>query len=168
MSPSVAKVYIDTSVFIYYLHSGKTETGFQKAETFFKEIEKGNYKASTSTFTKFEYRGYLKQRRAEIAGHDANRNELDALGDDLDRLLEDFGVDLLSTEVALGQNWVQECGEVIDKSCPLQRGSKWFVMRGADIVHALIAAKVGIKELATFDNGFRSFRDSVVPKILWD
>ncbi len=156
-------------MFVKFLHGAKTELGFEKAKSFFKAIEDGRYRPSTSTFTKFEYRGFLKDMRATSGGHDAAKAELDALEDALDRLLEDFGVELISAEAALGEKgWIDDCIKIIDASSPTLSGSDWLVMKGADTVHAVIASRVGIGSLATFDNGFRGMKDSVSPQILWD
>lgn len=161
------RLYIDTSVFIWYLHSGKTD-GYSKAERFLKDIAGGKYQGVTSNFVRLEYRGFLKETKATGTGYNATKQELDLLIDKLDRLIEDYGIEEVAADYLLGQSWIDECADIVTQCQPTRRGDDWETMKGADTIHAIIASRARTHKLATLDYDFRSLRNSISPFVLWD
>jgi predicted nucleic acid-binding protein len=169
MTAPQQRLYIDTSVFIWYLHSGKTD-GYSKAEKFLEDIASGKYRGVTSNFVRLEYRGFLKEAKATGTGHNASNKELDLLLDELDRLIEDYGIEEVSADYLLNQSqsWIDDCVEIITQCQPVRVGDDWVTMKGADSIHAAIASLAGTQQLATLDNDFRSLAGGITPLILWD
>lgn len=167
MSVPQQRLYIDTSVFIWYLHSGNTN-GYAKADKFMKDIANGKYQGVTSSFVKFEYRGYLKEEKAMINGYNATKQELDLLVDRLDRLIQDYGIEEVVADYLLGESWIRDSEEIVTQSQPILVEDDWKTMKGADAVHATIASRAGTQQLATLDKGFNSLTGSVTPFVLWD
>lgn len=169
MSWPQQRLYIDTSVFLWYLHSGNTD-GYSKANQFLQDIASGKYQGVTSNFVKLEYQGVMKEMKAAVSGHNASKMELDLLLDELDRLIEDYGIEEVRGDVLLNQNgnWIDGCIDIITQCQPFLVRDDWVTMKGADTVHAAIASLAGTQQLATLDNDFKSLAGSVTPFILWD
>jgi predicted nucleic acid-binding protein len=167
LSAPLVRCYIDTSVFIWYLHSAETD-GYAKAEKFFKDIADGKYQGVTSTFVRFEYRGYLKETRAMVNGANASKQELDLWIDNLARLIEDFGIEEVAADILLRQSWIDDCEDVVTQCQPTLDREEWKTMKGADAIHALVAKRARTQQLATLDRAFNSLRGTVSPFVLWD
>ncbi len=130
---------------------------------------KNAFKGVTSTFTKFEYRGYLKEQRAEVAGRNATASELDAQIAKLDEMIDDFGIEEVVADYELNQNWIPECETLVNDSQPTLTGSGWKVLKGADAIHAAVAKRVNAQKIATLDKGFTGLSCTTVsPYVLWD
>lgn len=169
MSAPPQRLYIDTSVFIWYLHSGKTD-GYSKADKFLQDIASGKYQGVTSNFAKLEYQGVMKEMKAAVGGHNANKKELDLLVDELDSLIEDYGIEEVRADFLLNQSegWIDDCIDTITRCQPVLVSQDWVTIKGADSIHAAIATLAGTQQLATLDNDFRSLTGGVTPLILWD
>ena len=167
MAASLARCYIDTSVFIWYLHSAATD-GYTKAEKFLKDIADGKYQGVTSNFVRFEYRGYLKETKAIVNGANTSKKDLEVLIDKLDRLIEDYGIEEVAADYLLCQSWIDDCEEVVTQCQPTLVRNDWKTMKGADAIHAVVANRARTQQLATLDNGFKSLRGTVSPFVLWD
>lgn len=158
---------MDTSVFIYALDG--IGIGHDKAEKLLKDIADGLVAGVTSTFAKYEYRGHVKDSRADVGGTNATRTELDTLTQKLDEMIDDFGIEEVSADVVLGNNWISDCETIVNDSLPTSvRGGEWATVRGADGIHALIAIRASTQKLATLDNAFKGLKCSVQPLVLWD
>jgi predicted nucleic acid-binding protein len=167
LSAPLIRCYIDTSVFIWYLHSAATE-GYAKAEKFLKDIASGKYQGVTSTLVRFEYRGYLKEEKAMVNGANASKKELDLLIDKLERLIEDFGIEEDDADVLLGESWIDDCEDIVTQCQPTLVRDEWMTMKGTDAIHAVVANRARTQQLATLDHGFKSLRGAVSPFVLWD
>jgi len=169
MTAPQQRLYIDTSVFIWYLHSGNTD-GYAKAERFLQDIASGKYQGVTSNFVRLEYQGYLKEVKATGTGHNASKQELDLLIDELDRLIEDYGIEEVSADLLLNQrqSWTDDCVNIITQCQPVLVRDDWVTIKGADSIHAAIANLAQTQQLATLDNDFRSLTGGITPFILWD
>jgi len=112
----------------------------------------------------------MKEMRVEVGGHDANKGELDLLLDELDKLIDDYGIEEVRADVLLNQSgpWIDDCSEVVDKCHPVSYHNRWVTMKGADTLHAVIASLARAQQVATLDNDFRSLSNGVTPLVLWD
>jgi hypothetical protein len=90
--------------------------------------------------------------------------------DELDQLIDDYGIEEVRADVLLNQSgpWIDDCFEVIDKCHPIFHHNRWVTMKGADTVHAIIANLVHASQIATLDNDFKSLSNGVTPLVLWD
>jgi predicted nucleic acid-binding protein len=169
MTAPQQRLYIDTSVFIWYLHSGNTD-GYSKASLFLQDIAAGKYQGVTSNLVRLEYQGIMKEMKAAVGGHNATRSELNMLLDELDRLIEDYGIEEVRADLLLNQRgtWIDDCTEIITQCQPVLFRSDWVSMKGIDTIHAAIASLAGTQQVATLDNDFRSLTGNVAPFILWD
>ena len=169
MNAPQQRLYIDTSVFIWYLHSGNT-AGYTKAERFLQDVASGRFQGVTSNLVRLEYQGYLKEVNAMASGHNATKQELDLLVDALDRLIEDFGIEEVAADQLLNQSqsWIEDCINIITQCQPIHVRNDWATIKGADSIHAAIASLAQTQQLATLDNDFKSLTGSITPFILWD
>ena len=112
----------------------------------------------------------MKEMRVEVGGHDANKGELDLLLDELDKLIDDYGIEEVRADVLLNQSgpWIDDCSEIVDKCHPASYHNRWVTMKGADTLHAVIASLARAQQVATLDNDFRSLSNGVTPLVLWD
>jgi len=165
---TATRVYVDTSVVVHFLHPA-SEHGHAKARAFFLDLERSAYQGVVSDFCRLEYCGYLKDEIATIKSGNVTKTDIDLWMGKFDSLLDDYGVEEISADALLSTPFVSDCREVIEKSTPVRdERDDWLVVKGADSVHAVLAARCEADFLATLDKGFRGLQDGVKPMVLWD
>lgn len=165
---SATRVYVDTNVIIYYLHPG-SDVGEGKAKAFFLDIEQSKYVGVVSDFCRLEYLVYIKDEIAMAKSGAVSKKDIDLGMDQFDRVVEDFGLEEVSTDSLLAKSFIASCTEVIEKCHPVQdRKGEWAIFSGADSIHAVLASRSHADFLATLDADFRGLCDSVQPMVLWD
>ena len=111
----------------------------------------------------------MKDARANVGGKNAGKVELDTFVKKLEEMIQDFGIEEVKADIALGNTWISDCERVVDDSVPTSvRGGEWETIRGADGIHAVIAIKANTQKLATLDNAFKGLRCGIQPLVLWD
>lgn len=165
---SAARVYVDTNVIIYYLHpSGGL--GESKARAFFLDVQHSKYVGVVSDFCRLEYLVYIKDELAMVKSGNVSKKDLDLGMDKFDRLVEDLGLEEVSTDSLLASPFIASCTEVVEKCHPVQdQKGEWAIFTGADSIHAVLASRSHADFLATLDADFRGLCDSVQPMVLWD
>lgn len=164
------RVYVDTMVFVYHLWSRKPFLA-AKTKLFFEDVDKGKYKAVTSTFTKTEFVGVLKLILSEAFGKTPTDQQLDEATNKLDEFLAKVGFEIFNSDDLVGTGFTPvftDCHDVAAKADSTlgTHDNKWRSVGGCDALITVLAERSQTQWIATFDQGYKGIKRNVKPMIL--
>jgi predicted nucleic acid-binding protein len=170
-------VYIDTNVFSFLLlpHKQSQDQFVKQANKFIDEIENGTYIGITSTLTEIEYRGTSKRIISEVKKGLVTAQEEESAMDDFDHFVDTLGIglvdaDQVAPEISGELRLFSLCGKTVRRSHPVHMAkNQWKMIRSVDTLMINLAIRIRADLFATFDNGFKGYKDSLIaPLILSD
>ena len=167
-------VYIDTNVFALILlpHPPSQNPRINQAKNFILDIESGKYRGITSTLTETEFRGVAKKTISKVKKGPITLAEEKAAMDNLIRFIQQLGIGLMDADLFAGRDIsgrlkiFRESGNTVRRSQPILVNNEWRMIRSVDSLMISIAKRIGAVLFATFDQGFKGFKDSIITPLI--
>lgn len=157
-------------VFIYHLlSSSSAKVLTSKAESFFKDIEKGKYIGIISTFTVAEYIGVIRKTLCDKRDRQVTEREILIMKQKIEEFILKMGITLYDADsLASRMALFSECERIVEDSDAFKgkRDRKWHCVKGADALHVAFALSVNAESIATFDDDFRGASNFINPIML--
>lgn len=167
MSLTQYRVYIDTMVFLNHLFN-KEHPLHSISARFFLDIENQKYVGITSSFTRSEYLGVIKQLMAEGGDILSDQSKVNNTLKIFDEFIDEMGIEYYdSDELASTGNLFSDSSDRISTSVPIRgRDKTWRALNGADSLLLIFAERTGSNSIATNDDGFKGTTSFVKPLVL--
>jgi len=157
-------------VFIYhFLYSYTTYRLTSKANSFFKDIEKGRYIGIISTYTISEYIGVVKEILCNRRNGQVFDNEIRKIKEKIEEFITRMGIILYDADSLTRKTAVfSECEDIVERSTAFKGrlDGKWHCIKGSDALHVAFALSVNAEAIATFDDNFRGASEMISPIML--
>jgi len=156
-------------VFVYHFLYSPHSSLASKANTFFKDLEKGNYIGTISSFTITEFLAVVKRILCNKRDKAVSENDVRVIRESLDKFIAQMGIALYDADTLVaGTTVFSDCEDIVESAVPYKgkRNRKWHYVSGADALHVALAIAVKAELYATFDDDFRGVKEWINPFML--
>lgn len=166
-----SRVYIDPSVWVYYLFQ-KTHREHRHCAAFFSQIQNGEIVGIATDFVVTEIIGVLKRVISEANGRQPTEAEMVAGRAKIMAAMQALGIEIFSADdlaggVFLTPHVFDRAAEIVAASGTTKGGDGyWRVAGGADALHVALSEGASSNFIVACDQGFKGVKANVTAVIL--